>query len=85
MRREAVLKSSLAYDETDFKEVVEAYVEGKLSIYLQRLLLTTKGRFQGVERMITRRIPLEEVVAKGFEELCKPNDQIKILATPTTR
>ncbi|EAU33177.1 conserved hypothetical protein [Aspergillus terreus NIH2624] len=70
MRREAVLKSSLAYDETDFKEVVEAYVE---------------GRFQGVERMITRRIPLEEVVAKGFEELCKPNDQIKILATPTTR
>ncbi|KAL4896131.1 chaperonin 10-like protein [Aspergillus ambiguus] len=67
MRREAVLKASLAYDETDFKEVVAAYVE---------------GRFQGVERMITRRVSLEEVVEKGFEELSRPNDHIKILATP---
>ncbi|KAL5358527.1 chaperonin 10-like protein [Aspergillus floccosus] len=70
MRREAVLKSSLAYDETDFKQVVEAYVE---------------GRFRGVEQMITRRISLEDVVAKGYEELSRPNDHIKILATPKAR
>ncbi|KAF9890235.1 hypothetical protein FE257_006147 [Aspergillus nanangensis] len=67
MKREALLKSSLAYDEADFRAVVDAYVA---------------GRFEGVDRMITRRIPLEEVVEKGFEELTRPNDHIKILATP---
>jgi hypothetical protein len=40
------------------------------------------GRFQGVEKMITSRLLLEDIVEKGFKELIKPNDHIKILATP---
>jgi hypothetical protein len=32
--------------------------------------------------MITGRIALENIVEKGFEELVRPNDHIKILASP---
>ena len=41
------------------------------------------GKFQGYERMITRRINLEDVVSKGFEELINNKDEhIKILISP---
>ncbi|KAL2833286.1 GroES-like protein [Aspergillus cavernicola] len=66
MRKEITYKSSMAYDQGDFKETVEAFVA---------------GRFKGIEKMITRRITLEDIVEKGFEELVKPNDHIKILGT----
>ena len=32
--------------------------------------------------MITRRLDLDDIVEKGFKELIKPNNHIKILATP---
>ncbi|KGQ00797.1 chlorophyll synthesis pathway protein BchC [Paracoccidioides lutzii Pb01] len=66
--KELTFKTFLAYDETDFKEVVAAF---------------GSGRFAGVERMITRRISLDEIVEKGFKELTeKPGDHIKIIASP---
>ncbi|RDW59342.1 2,3-butanediol dehydrogenase [Aspergillus mulundensis] len=65
--KEIMYKCSLAYNQDDFKSVVEAFV---------------LGRFQGVEKMITRRLSLEDIVEQGFKELIKPNDHIKILATP---
>ncbi|KAL4899121.1 hypothetical protein BDW74DRAFT_183991 [Aspergillus multicolor] len=67
MWKEIMYKCSLAYNQDDFKSVVEAFVT---------------GRFQGVEKMITRRLSLEDIVEQGFKELIKPNDHIKVLATP---
>jgi (R,R)-butanediol dehydrogenase / meso-butanediol dehydrogenase / diacetyl reductase len=41
------------------------------------------GLFKGIDKLVTRRIGLEDVVAKGFEELTNNKDsQIKILVTP---
>jgi threonine dehydrogenase-like Zn-dependent dehydrogenase len=41
------------------------------------------GLFKGVAKLVTRRISLDDVVAKGFEELTNNKDsQIKILVTP---
>ncbi|KAI9042778.1 GroES-like protein [Aspergillus affinis] len=65
--KELTYKASLAYDERDFQEVVAAFVAGQLT---------------GIERMITRKVRLEEIVEKGFEELANPNDHIKVMATP---
>ncbi|KAJ0414979.1 chaperonin 10-like protein [Aspergillus carlsbadensis] len=67
MQKELTYKSSLAYDQGDFWETVDAFME---------------GRFAGVERMITGRIALADIVEKGFEELVRPNDHLKILASP---
>jgi threonine dehydrogenase-like Zn-dependent dehydrogenase len=59
---------SMVYTEDDFKETVEAFV---------------KGEFQGIERMVTSRIALEDIVEQGFEALVKEKDKhIKILVTP---
>ncbi|KAI9376521.1 chaperonin 10-like protein [Aspergillus egyptiacus] len=67
MLKEITYKCSMTYDQGDFKETVDAFLA---------------GRFQGVERMITRRVRLEDVHEKGFKELVKPKSHIKILATP---
>ncbi|KAL4813081.1 chaperonin 10-like protein [Aspergillus spinulosporus] len=67
MWKEVIYKSSLAYNQDDFKDVVNAFLA---------------GRFQGVEKMITNRLSLEDIVEKGFKELIKPNSHIKILDTP---
>ncbi len=41
------------------------------------------GQFKGYEKMVTSRVPLEDVVAKGFEELINnKDDHIKILISP---
>jgi threonine dehydrogenase-like Zn-dependent dehydrogenase len=41
------------------------------------------GKFKGVSKMITSRIPLRDIVKKGFEELVHNKDQhVKILITP---
>ncbi|RAQ54996.1 alcohol dehydrogenase [Aspergillus flavus] len=67
MRKELTYKSFLVYDDADFKATVAAF---------------TEGRFAGVERMITRRIALEELVEKGFKTLLQnPDEHIKIVAT----
>ncbi|KAL4870675.1 hypothetical protein BDV12DRAFT_165584 [Aspergillus spectabilis] len=67
MKKEITYKCSLAYDGGDFGDTVDAFVA---------------GRFNGVERMITKRIQLEDIVEHGFKDLVKPNDHIKVLATP---
>jgi len=68
MFKETRVIGSLAYDDRDFKETVQAFVE---------------GRFKGVEKMVTSRIHLDDVPEKGFEELVKNRDEhIKILVTP---
>ncbi|KAL2847174.1 chaperonin 10-like protein [Aspergillus pseudoustus] len=65
--KELTYKSMLAYDETDFRETVAAF---------------TKGKFAGVERMITARISLDDVVGDGFNALLHtPDAHIKILVT----
>jgi len=41
------------------------------------------GKFAGVEKMITARVTLDDVVSKGFDELLtKKDDHVKILVTP---
>lgn len=82
--KELTLKSFLAYDRIDFAETVAAFVEGKnahpqqLQILIWYLRI---GKFEGVERMITRRVTLDNVVDKGFKELVEnPDEHIKILA-----
>lgn len=41
------------------------------------------GRLSGYEKMVTARISVEDIVAKGFEELVNNKDQhIKIMVTP---
>lgn len=68
MLREITMKASMAYNDTDFKETVDAFVQGK---------------FRGVEKMVTSRIHLDDVATKGFEELITNKDNhIKILVTP---
>lgn len=45
--------------------------------------MTVTGKFDGVEKMITSRIILEDVVTKGFEELItNKDDHVKIMVTP---
>ncbi|KAF2494396.1 threonine dehydrogenase [Lophium mytilinum] len=68
MFKEIMVRGSLAYDDRDFRETVEAFVDGK---------------FKGVETMVTSRIHLDDVPEKGFAELIKnKDDHIKILVTP---
>ncbi|KAF2117372.1 threonine dehydrogenase [Lophiotrema nucula] len=67
MLKELTLKASMAYDDIDFRETVDAFVA---------------GRFKGVERMVTGRIHIDDIATKGFEELVTNKDQhIKILVT----
>lgn len=79
--KDLIYKCSLAYDERDFKETVDAFVSGEF-LSKRLTILIKPGRFKGVEKMITKRVILEDIVEKGFKELVKPNDHIKILATP---
>lgn len=70
MLKEITIKYSMAYDSKDFKEVVEEFGTGK---------------FAGAEKMITGRIGLDSVTAKGFDELVTKKDaHVKILVTPRT-
>jgi threonine dehydrogenase-like Zn-dependent dehydrogenase len=66
--KEVHITSSRAYDDVDFKETVAEFV---------------KGSFKGVEKMVTSRIALDDIVEKGFENLVERKDEhIKILVTP---
>jgi threonine dehydrogenase-like Zn-dependent dehydrogenase len=68
MLKEISIKGSMAYNDEDFSEVVQAFAQGK---------------YAGVEKMVTSRIHLEDIAEKGFEELVKrKDDHIKILVTP---
>ncbi|PSN75630.1 NAD(P)-binding protein [Corynespora cassiicola Philippines] len=66
--KEITFKCSLAYDDRDFRATVDAFAAGK---------------FSGVERMITSRIHLDDIAARGFDELVNNKDKhIKIMVTP---
>lgn len=40
------------------------------------------GKFKGIEKMVTSRIYIDDIVGKGFEELITNKDQhIKIMVT----
>lgn len=68
LRKEIHFIGSMAYDNEDFREVVEAF---------------GNGEYKGIEKMITSCIALEEIVDKGLEELVSRREQhIKILVTP---
>lgn len=68
MMKELTIKYSMAYDNTDFKAVVDDFCAGK---------------FPGCGQMITARISLDDVVEQGFEELVNNKDKhVKIVATP---
>ncbi|OCL11681.1 hypothetical protein AOQ84DRAFT_335503 [Glonium stellatum] len=68
MTKEFTIKASMAYNDKDFKETVDAFIQGK---------------FKGVEKMVTSRIHLEDAVNKGFEELIINKDNhMRILVTP---
>jgi hypothetical protein len=46
------------------------------------ILIHELGKFNGVEKMVTSRIHIDEISTKGFEELVTNKDQhIKILVT----
>lgn len=58
----------MVYTEEDFRETVEAFV---------------KEEFDGIEKMVTSRIALEDIVEHGFEALVHEKEKhIKILVTP---
>lgn len=68
MGKELTIKATLAYDEKDFGATVKDFVDGK---------------YIGAESMITARIGLEDLVAKGFEELVERRERhSKIIVTP---
>ncbi|OAP65067.1 chlorophyll synthesis pathway protein BchC [Fonsecaea erecta] len=68
MLKEIVFRASMSYTEEDFKQTVDEFVAGK---------------FKGFEKLVTARIALDDVVAKGFEELVNnKDDHVKIMVTP---
>jgi hypothetical protein len=45
--------------------------------------LKEEGKFQGYQKMITRRVALKDVVQQGFEELLNNKDKhVKIMISP---
>lgn len=62
------MRFSMAYDDRDFRAVVKDFITGK---------------FEGVGKMITSRISIEDLVVGGLEELVHKKDHhVKIVATP---
>jgi threonine dehydrogenase-like Zn-dependent dehydrogenase len=67
MFREITIKFSLGNDDNDYRQVVEDFAAGK---------------FAGAGALITRRLPVEDLVEKGLEELVRnKDDHVKIVAT----
>jgi len=67
MFREITIKFSLGNNDNDYREVVEDFAAGK---------------FAGAEALVTRRLPVEELMEKGLEELVRnKDDHVKIVAT----
>ncbi|KAF5844213.1 hypothetical protein GGP41_004940 [Bipolaris sorokiniana] len=66
--REITVVASVAYNDVDFQEVVKDFNEGK---------------FKGVERMVSRRIHLDQFVDQGLEALITSKDTLlKVLVEP---
>lgn len=68
MLKELVMTASRAYNDDDYAETVENFIE---------------GNFKGFEKMVTSRIVLADIATSGFEALVNRKDEhIKILVTP---
>jgi threonine dehydrogenase-like Zn-dependent dehydrogenase len=68
MHSRATVEGSAGYDPEDFREVIEEL---------------SQGRFPGIERTITRRIPVDDAVTRGFDALVQEMDKhVKILISP---
>ena len=82
--KEIKIVSSCCYNKDDFKTVIELMAQGIGRLLpLLKKTLTSAGKFDGYEKMVTTRIALEDVVSKGFEELVNNRDEhIKILISP---
>lgn len=82
--KEITTKCSIAYHDKDFKETIDAFVAGQLSTtsHISRLTIHA-GKFEGLEKMVTSRIHIDDTPEKGFKELVNNKDHhIKILITP---
>jgi threonine dehydrogenase-like Zn-dependent dehydrogenase len=67
MFREITIKFSLGNNDNDYREVVEDFIA---------------GQFKGAEKLITRRLPVEDLAEHGLNELVRnKDDHVKIVAT----
>ena len=67
MFREITIKFSLGNNDNDYRDVVEDFIASK---------------FSGVEKLITRRLPVKDLAEKGLNELVNhKDDHVKIVAT----
>lgn len=84
MTKEMEIKSSMAYNDEDFRETVKAFSEGmRPPDFVHRSADILVGAFSGIEKFVTSRVLLEDVVEKGLEELVRNKDHhVKILITP---
>lgn len=84
LMKEITTKCAFAYTDKDFKDTVDAFLAGRSCPgILNPTLMDIKGRFKGIESMVTSRIHLDDVAKKGFEELVQHKDNhIKIMVTP---
>ncbi|KAJ3554046.1 hypothetical protein NM688_g3309 [Phlebia brevispora] len=65
------------------KEVTISGILGYDRVHAELLEAIAAGKFQGLEKLITRKIALDDVVEKGIKALLKEKDtQIKILVNP---
>jgi (R,R)-butanediol dehydrogenase/meso-butanediol dehydrogenase/diacetyl reductase len=85
MLKEITIKCCLTYTDEEFRGVVDAFVAGTYtsqnSVYLANK--SCKGKFKGLETMVTSKIHIDDIVQKGFNELVANRDQhVKILVTP---
>lgn len=68
LAKHITFKGILCYDDDDFGEVMQMMADGQIV---------------GYEKMVTGRIQLEDIVARGFQELEENRDKhIKILVSP---
>ncbi|KUJ23346.1 threonine dehydrogenase [Mollisia scopiformis] len=68
MTKEMEIRASMAYTGEDFRDTVKAF---------------SAGKFVGIEKFVTSRVLLEDVVEKGLKELINnKDDHVKILFTP---
>ena len=83
--KELTLRTSMLYSSEDFKEVMEMLAQGTLSSEgpARKDLTAPIGKYSGLGNMVTSRIPLDDVVTRGFMQLTEMKDEhIKILVIP---
>ena len=84
LMKEITLRTSMVYSCEDFREVMECINQGELLYPGFHMMLTIlTGRYPGLERMVTGKISLDDLVSKGLKQLAESREgHIKILVTP---